>query len=301
MTSALPVIDLSTGHDSALARDFDRALRSWGAFALVNHGVTPDCVDGAFGAARRFFERPLDERLGIRVNKYNRGYVPMHQTVYAGNLPDLKESFNLGWPLPADDPDVVAGKPLHGTNLWPELAGFRTDVEAYFDAMVALGDRMLGPLALCLAMQPAELRALYQRPIAFMRLFHYPPDGRLADREHGAAEHQDYGFLTLLAQDMSGGLEIRTPEGDMIGVPPERGVFVVNAGDMLSRITDGAMRSAPHQVVNRSGAGRYSIPFFYDPGFDARFAGMPDMSAGEFLLAKFNKFYKQGKTYAAAA
>jgi hypothetical protein len=31
------------------------------------------------------------------------GYVPMHQTVYEGNLPDLKESFNLGFPLPDDD------------------------------------------------------------------------------------------------------------------------------------------------------------------------------------------------------
>jgi len=28
-----------------------------------------------------------------RVDKHNRGYVPMHQTHYPGNKPDLKESF----------------------------------------------------------------------------------------------------------------------------------------------------------------------------------------------------------------
>ena len=48
-------------------------------------------------------------------------------------------------------------------------------------------------------------------------------------------------------------------------------------------------------MINRAGVGRYSIPFFYDPDFDARFASLPEFSAGEFLLAKFNKFYKYRK------
>ena len=64
---------------------------------------------------------------------------------------------------------------------------------------------------------------------------------------------------------------------------------------MLSEITAGRIRSAPHRVINRAGVGRYSIPFFYDPDFDARFDSMPELSAGEFLLAKFNKFYKYRK------
>jgi isopenicillin N synthase-like dioxygenase len=35
-------------------------------------------------------------------------------------------------------------------------------------------------------------------------------------------------------------------------------------------------------VINRAGIGRYSIPFFYDPDFDARFDSLPQFSAGEF-------------------
>ena len=99
--------------------------------------------------------------MSVRVDKSNRGYVPMRQTHYPGNLPDLKESFNLGLALRADDPDILAGKPLHGVNRWPELPGFQHDVEAYFDAMVQLGTRLLGPLAICLGMTPEALRALY--------------------------------------------------------------------------------------------------------------------------------------------
>lgn len=57
----------------------------------------------------------------VRIDRHNRGYAPLHQTVYPGNLPDLKESFNVGTRLTADDPDVKAGKPLHGVNQWPSL------------------------------------------------------------------------------------------------------------------------------------------------------------------------------------
>jgi isopenicillin N synthase-like dioxygenase len=304
MNQVIPTIDLSpvvsgmSGGDAHVARELDAALRSWGAFSLIGHGVDMAALGGAFGAARRFFAQSMQAREALKVNKNNRGYVPMHQTVYEGNLPDLKESFNLGLPLQADDPDVVAGKPLHGVNVWPDLPGYRADVERYFEQMMALGDRLLGPLAICLGMQPEALRALYRKPIAFMRLFHYPPTTRLAEREHGAAEHQDYGFLTILAQDNAGGLEVRAPDGSIIGVEPRTDAFVVNAGDMLARITGGALLSAPHRVINRSGVGRYSIPFFFDPDFDARFAGMPDMSAGEFLLFKFNKFYAYRKSVA---
>jgi isopenicillin N synthase-like dioxygenase len=296
-----PLITLHADGDAQVARVLEPILHKWGAFRLVDHGVASTVIGDAFAAARLFFAQPLESRLDIKVGKHNRGYAPMHQTVYPGNLPDLKESFNLGLPLTADDPDVKANKPLHGVNLWPALPGFRAPVEAYFNAMMTLGSRMLGPLALCLGMKPEDLRALYRKPIAFMRLFHYPPGGRLQEGEHGAAEHQDYGFLTILAQDAAGGLEVRAPDGTVVAVAPQPDTFIINIGDMLAEISGGTLRSAPHQVINRAGIGRYSIPFFYDPDFEARFATMKDISAGEFMLAKFGRFYKHGKDMAAAS
>jgi isopenicillin N synthase-like dioxygenase len=226
----------------------------------------------------------------------------MHQTHYPGNKPDLKESFNVGRiALTPDDPDVKAGKPLHGVNRWPALDGFRGPVEAYFNAVTALGDRLLGPLAICLDMPPEALRARYGRPVAFMRLFHYPPDSNVGEKEFGAAEHKDYGFLTILAQDANGGLEVRSPENELVSVPPRTDAFVINVGDMLSEITGGRFCSPLHRVVNRSGVARYSIPYFFDPDFDATFDTMPDVSAGQYLLNKFDKFYKYRQQQAAAA
>ena len=144
VVSLEPVIGGKAGGDETVARDVKAALGSWGAFELVDHGVPPATTDGAFAAAATFFKLPFETRMQIKVDKHNRGYVPVHQTVYPGNLPDLKESFNIGTPLPADDPDVKAGKPLHAVNRWPDLPGFRAAVEGYFQALTTLGDRLLG-------------------------------------------------------------------------------------------------------------------------------------------------------------
>src|SRR5882757_2772486 len=220
VVSLAPIISGQAGGDELVARDLKAALETWGAFELVDHGVPTATIAEAFAAAAAFFKLPLDTRLQIRIDKDNRGYAPMHQTVYPGNLPDLKESFNIGTGLTADDPDVKAGKPLHGVNQWPELTGFRTAVESYFDGIMALGDRLLGPLALCLGLPPADMRARYRKPVAFMRLFHYPPNSNVAQNEFGAAEHKDYGFLTVQAQDATGGLEVRAPTGELVLAPP---------------------------------------------------------------------------------
>ena len=195
MSTQIPLVSLApitAGHaqaDETVARDLNAALRTWGAFELIDHGVPAQVVAAAFAAAETFFRLPLESRLRIRVDKHNRGYAPIHQTVYPGNRPDLKESFNVGTRLTPDDPDVRSGKPLHGVNRWPDLPGFQTAVESYFDGVTALGNRLLGPLALCMGLSPAQLRACYRKPIAFMRLFHYPPNSNVAQNEFGAAEH----------------------------------------------------------------------------------------------------------------
>jgi len=79
------------------------------------------------------------------------------------------------------------------------------------------------------------------------------------------APHRDFGCLTFLAQDDTGGLAVGTPSGEWIEVPPLDGAFVLNVGDMLHQWSNGQFLSTPHRVINRSSSARYSIPFFFDP------------------------------------
>ena len=50
----------------------------------------------------------------------------------------------------------------------------------------------------------------------------------------GAGAHSDYGMLTLLKTDDHPGLQILSG-GSFVDVPPKRGTFIVNLGDMLER------------------------------------------------------------------
>src|SRR5260370_13456571 len=85
----------------------------------------------------------------------------------------------------------------------------------------------------------------------------------------GVGEDTDYGLLTMVRQDDTGGLQVKAPPG-WIDAPPIRGSFVCNIGDMLDRLTRGIYRSTPHRVLNTSKRNRLSFPFFFDPSFDAK-------------------------------
>jgi isopenicillin N synthase-like dioxygenase len=53
----------------------------------------------------------------------------------------------------------------------------------------------------------------FERPMATLRLLHYPAPSRGSDPRTGAGSHTDYGNLTLPATEDVGGFEVRTRAG----------------------------------------------------------------------------------------
>jgi isopenicillin N synthase-like dioxygenase len=286
MGASIPIVDvapLRAGDRAAAAaviRALDAACRTHGFFYAAGHGVPPSLLAALDRLARAFFAGDEATKLELRMalgGRAWRGYFPVGGELTSG-VPDWKEGLYFGAELAADHPAVRRGVPLHGPNLFPPLAGFRDAVLAYMHACEALGHTLMAALAEALGHDPAAFRARYlARPITLFRIFHYPPPppGRAV---WGVGEHTDYGLLTILAQDDLGGLEIRTRDG-WIDAPPVPGAFVCNLGDMLERLSGGRYRSTPHRVQNRAAAGRLSMPFFFDPSFDAEIRADPDPAA----------------------
>lgn len=281
---ALPVIDIApllAASDTAgrrrVAADIDAACREFGFFYITGHGIGADLRVALREAARRFFALSEAEKLHIRMARGGRawrGYFPVGEELTSGR-PDLKEGLYFGTELPADDPRVRAGWPLHGANLWPRHPPeLRDAVMQYMHAAVRTAQAVLEGMALSLELEADWFRRHYiADPTVLFRIFRYPPqmDGQSG---WGVGEHTDYGLLTLLLQDDVPGLQVRTPQG-WLDAPPLPDTLVCNLGDMLDRLTGGTYRSTPHRVANTSGRERFSFPLFFDPEFTARVTPLP--------------------------
>ena len=149
---------------------------------------------------------------------------------------------------------------------------FREEVTAYFETMSGLGLLLSQLIARSLSLAPNHFDAAFERHRARLRLLCYPPHpSTAAEQQFGAGAHTDWGWITLLAQDDCGGLEVRTDTGTWIRAEPVAGTFVVNCGDLVARWTNDRYHSNMHRVVNnRSGRNRYSVAFFYEPAYTTR-------------------------------
>jgi len=286
---AIPIIDVSglaspdIDARRRVADALGRACRDVGFFYVAGHGISDGVRRGMFDAAHRFFAEPVavKEALSIRLSPHNRGYAGFgSERLDPLAAVDHKEAFNIGLELVADDPELVAGKPFRGMNLWPTLPGWRETVLAYFDACQRLQLDLHRGVALDLGLAEDFFADKLDRPMATLRMLHYPPPvgaGEGVD-ELGAGTHTDYGNLTILATDGVAGLQVRRRDGVWLDAPHVDGTFVCNIGDCLMRWTNDIYVSTPHRVL-RPRIERYSVAFFADPNPDAVVAAIPSCVA----------------------
>ena len=292
-TDVIPVIDLgpcfegAPGALEAAAAELRAALEDIGFFIIVNHGVPRDLIDRTFAEARRFHAQPYETKMALRMNEHNNGYMAMGRyavwtsEVNANDKPDLNEAFFVKRERPPDDPLRRSGRRFVGPNRWPDgLPGFREAVLAYTDAVDTLGRRLLPVCAIALDLAPHYLDAAFAESQFSFRLSHYPPV-QAGPNQFGIAPHTDANFLTFLAQTDVPGLQVRLPSGAWLDVPYVPESYAVNAGDMMSRWTNGRFKSTPHRALPPVGRHRYAIPFFLGPHIDTVIACLPTCQGPE--------------------
>lgn len=305
----LPLIDMAgvrEGDEAAILRAGEairKACSESGFFYIINHGVPQRVIDTAMAAAKTFFAYPADVKRQVAVNKRHRGWHALGGALmYEATKPDFKEFFSMGLELPEDDPCVLAGEALRGPNQWPDfMPELRLALDAYYEEIGLAGADLLKAVAVGLGIESGFFEPKYGKRLQRTQMVYYPPHPPRADTDQfGVAPHTDYGCITLLYQDNSGGLQVRElGSNNWIDATPVEGSLVVNVGDLLARWSNDRFRSTLHRVINKSGHERYSIATFYDPtygamvdpcdlGIDAKESLYPPVAAGDYILKRID-------------
>jgi isopenicillin N synthase-like dioxygenase len=277
--ATVPAFDLSdyTSCDTSLRSrgiaTLGGALVDIGFVVVEGHQIDGRLIRDVYALWESFFA--LDEAAKRRyagVEGGARGYTPFGVEHARDNpTPDLKELWHVGQELPPDHP--LAGE--YPPNVWPrELPEIRQPTLALYHELERVAELLLMALAEHFALPEETFAAMMRGGNSVLRILHYPPVAPAAAGPAGgapalrAAPHEDIDLVTLLCEATDAGLELLRRDGTWLPVEARPGQIVVDAGDMLSRVTNQVVPATTHRVVNPppdANRDRYSMPFFVHP------------------------------------
>ncbi|CAK9066197.1 2-oxoglutarate-dependent dioxygenase 33 (Melatonin 2-hydroxylase), partial [Durusdinium trenchii] len=263
--------------EQAQALDLVAALRSTGFVHVKDHGVPPQVTRDALDATVALFQGAdaVKQEVLLRgAATQFRGYQAAAQNVTLGVSDqhegfDMMRTFGQGCNV---DKDSEPFRIINGRNLWPrEPRGFQQAFERLVPHMLRLGHEIMGQISAGLREHdpPTVLNAkLFDDPFWICRALHYPVQAAAASQGVGA--HSDYGLLTMIVQDdVPGCLQVLSADNEWFEVDPVPDCFVINVGDVLKSWTGGRLPATTHRVLSPTDRPRVSVPFFFEPNFDA--------------------------------
>ncbi|KAJ4351242.1 uncharacterized protein N0V89_006581 [Didymosphaeria variabile] len=294
--SSLPVVDVSAlGASGASTQDTtELSQKLYDVFATTGFAYLVNAPlsfnhDEVFDLTREFFALPQDRKMKLAKKSFR----PGHYNTYRGYFPtqphltpdNLKEGFEIGNPtadhgtrIPASTQKINISEP----NVWPDRQIFSKQerLEEMYNELQSLASKLLSLLAVPLGKETDFFDSWLDDSLSTLRLLHYPPVTQTAlpgpdeAARLSCSPHTDSGILTLLHQDTTGGLEVLNAAGEWIAAPYIPGSIVVNIGDLMARVSGSRFKATMHRVrapppkpdAANDRFGRFSIPFFFEPG-----------------------------------
>ncbi|CAM6084380.1 unnamed protein product [Calypogeia fissa] len=265
----------------ATKSDITKAIRAaceeYGFFQIINSGFAMEVADQFRESCRQIFDLPLEEKVKIKETPIPGkpsllGYTEItRNTIFtrmnpahswsegfdmespATICPDrVKEIANILWP--GEPENSTKGKQLCSS---VEEYGKEASKVIYL-----LLDLIVSSLGIPEEAVDGLLGDRQEKQVsARLRVNNYPICER-PELTWGLNSHTDPGLITLLHQDLIGGLQIRFKDGTWHGVEPKRGAFIINCSDFLQAWTNGRFLSAEHRVVANDKIRRISIAYF---------------------------------------
>jgi isopenicillin N synthase-like dioxygenase len=302
---SLDLADFTSGDvekKAAFVQKLGQAWQNIGFVAVKNHGLSDSLTERLYDNVKHFFslEDSVKSKYENAVLAGQRGYIGKNKEHAKGRTTaDLKEFYHVGQTVPAD----VSLTESYPDNIFPtEIPDFAPSALETFSTLEQAGIQLLRAAALFLRLPEnyfdekvthgnSILRAIHYYPIENPELL--PPDAVRA------AAHGDINLITLLMGASAEGLQVLRRDDKWIPITALPEQIVVNVGDMLERLTNNALKSTIHRVVNppadKLKSPRFSIPFFMHPRSEVSLACLndcisaenpkqyEDITAGEFL------------------
>ena len=291
-TQTIPVIDVQSlrpenANRSEVVDRIGIACSEWGFFQIIGHPIPAELISRIWRVTRQFFSLPVEAKAGVSRSKENaRGWYNRELTK---NCRDMKEVFDFGCvphpELPDEDPK---NRTPDGFNRWPDpclCSDFRPTLWEYYRACERLAFILLEAIGESLSLPYGRLSGDFRDThTSFLRLNFFPLQGPLRTNHPssqtghlGIHHHTDAGALTVLLQDEVGGLEVCLNH-QWFPVEPVAGALVINIGDIVQVWSNDRYRAPLHRVLPSENRDRYSLPFFFNPSYDAEYAPLPELT-----------------------
>jgi len=292
-----------------------RAVRGWARWRRLELAKTRKRACAA--EARHFFSLPREEKAKFAAGGRAYGFFPMNSEALGYNAdvasrPDIREAFSMG--PQGEPPASLERSPVvnfcYQRTPWPPDGRLEAAMSRYYLEAGKLADGMLRIFALALRVDANFFLSKVTHHASSLRVISYPRlEAEPAPGQLRCGAHSDICTMTILWQDVHGGLEV-LPRGDSDWMEvecPQDG-FIINLGDLFMRWTNERWLSTPHRVTCPAlddaalNVPRISMPYFQILNSDARVqciescmqegeaAKYPPTTQGEDLMAHFKRW-----------
>lgn len=273
----VPLIDVRDFLNPAKRIEFiqtlGNAFRELGFVRLTGHSVGAEVTKPAYKNIKKFFALSEEKKKKYLIvgGAGQRGYTPyLAESAKNSDFPDLKEFWHVGRELLEEDELFD----MYDPNVWPkEVPEFKESLLNLYDRLEDCSDVLLESLAIYLGEDKDLFTRITDKGNTILRALYYPSlkDDNPIPGAVRAAAHEDINFITLLIGSTSSGLQLLNRDGEWLDIETNEGEIIVDAGDMLSRVTNGYISATTHRVINPDddNSARYSIPFFVHPRPDS--------------------------------
>ena len=252
-------------------KQLGKAFEEYGFVAIKNHGIPQNLIDQMYREAKSFFDLSEEEKKKYIVHGVGgqRGYTPFGAESAKGeDNKDLKEFWQIGQTL--SNPLMISP---YGPNIWPtNNSEFKETGLTLYRELEKCANLVLSAVARYLYLDDDYFKSRIKDGESIIRIIHYPPLKEDPKGSVRAASHEDINFITILVGAQGKGLEILTRKGEWLPVTAVKDHIIVNAADMLQRLTNRKFISTTHRVVNPPetewNKARFSMPFFVHPRSD---------------------------------